>query len=141
MWFNTLPYDPEAPKIDFKDGILTLSGNCIPTDGKATLSVIFDEIEQYLNQGLDLTLIFKFDHVNTSSSHKFIDLFFNINQVRKLDCEKKSKRKITIVWCSPRIDEDMEELGQYYKEYSDGQAAKNNFKKIDFKLKIYRYEN
>ena len=141
MWFNTLPYDPEAPKINFKDGVLTLSGKCIPTDGKATLGIIFTEIEDYLNQGLDFTIIFKFDAVNTTSSSKFIDLFFKMNQIRNLDCEKKSKRKINIVWSSPKIDEDMEELGQYYKEYSDGQADKNNFKKIDFKLKLYRYEN
>jgi hypothetical protein len=141
MWFNTLPYDPEAPEIDFKNGILKLSGRCIPSDVDITLGIIFDEIFKYLETGSNLVLSFKFDYVNTSSSKKFTDFFTRLNLIRKEDLKKKTKREIEVYWFSPIIDEDMEELGKYYKENSDSLAKKSKYKPIKFNLKIYRYEN
>jgi hypothetical protein len=141
MWFQTLQQDADRPLIDFKDGILLLYGKCIPQNANESLDELFDEMLNYLNTGLDLTILFKFDAVNTTSSKKFGELIVELNKIRESDCEKKSNRKINIIWSSPKIDEDMQELGEYYRDCSDGQAQKFGFKKIVFKLKTYNYDN
>jgi hypothetical protein len=135
-YFISLPYDTEAPKIDYKEGVLKLYGHCIPSEPDSTLSFLFEAILLHIEHYNELTILFKFDSVNTSSSKKFSQLFNKFNAMKS----QNKKYKINIIWSYPKIDEDMQELGEFYKLNSDTLAKKGNYPKINFKLKSYNYD-
>lgn len=135
MFFDTLAHDPDRPPMEFKEGILTLTGNCMPENCDYTLGTLFKEIYDYLKYHDSLTLIFKFSNVNTTSSKLFLELFLKLNSI-----QKDEKKKIRVYWHSPHVDEDISELGEFYKEQSDKMAKKNKHKPLYFKLKYYNYE-
>lgn len=136
MFFNTLIADPDRPKFDFKEGVLTIFGNCIPENPDFSLGILFNEIFQYIKFHDSFTLIFKFSYVNSRSSKNFLTFFQNLTEI----VGKDKKKDIRVIWHSPHVDEDMAELGEFYKEQSDNFAKKNNIKKLNFKLKFYNYE-
>lgn len=139
-YFQNLPVDHDAPKYKYFEGILNLFGKCIPDDSEISLTPIFEEAYKIVKDGLSLTISMKFEYINTKSSKKFLDLFLRLNEFRKKDFELKSKREIFILWHSPKVDEDIIELGEFYQEFSDGLAKKGKYPKIKFILKTYNYE-
>jgi len=136
MFFDTLPHDPERPDLIFKDGVLTLTGNCMPENCDFTLGILFAEIFEYLKFHDALTINFRFANVGTASSKMFLEFFIKLNEVHKTQKQKK----IRVYWHSPHVDEDIYELGEFYKEQSDKLAKKGNYKALYFKLKNYQYE-
>jgi len=140
MWWQDIPYDPELPLINFKNGILKLTGNCIPMNPEFTLPPLFNAIYKYLDRGNNITIIFKFDAINSTSSKRFIDFFVRVNEYKwKLD-KKRNSQKINFIWAYPGDDELMEQLGSYFKSCSDREAQKHNYKRISFNLKVYNYD-
>jgi len=139
-WFTQLPYDASAPLISYKDGILKLYDLCIPENPDESLDPLFNEISEFLKTGSNLVIIMEFKAVNSGTSKKFINLFKTLNQFRAADWLFKSKRNIEILWKSPRPDEDMIELGKYYKRFSDKLAKVGKYRKIDFTIKLYNYD-
>jgi len=135
MFFQNLPYDPEAPKYEYKDGILTLSGNCVPTEPDDSLRAIFVEIYEHV-ENHDLTIIFKFFAINSRTIKKFSRLITRLNEVKK----NNKDRKLAFYWYYPSIDESIEELGEFYKNYNDSLARDGKYSKIKFKLKSYNYD-
>lgn len=135
MFFCTLPADPDRPKFDFKEGVLTLHGNCIPENCDFSLGFLFNEIYEYIKFHESFTLVLKFAYVNSKSSKSFLLLFLNLTEIAG-----KQKKDIRVIWHSPHIDEDMAELGEFYKEQSEIYSKKNKIKKLNFKLKFYNYE-
>ena len=136
MFFDTLPEDPCRPPLQFDKGILRLSGNCMPEDCDFTLGILFNEIYEYLKYNDSFTLVFRFANVGTASSKMFLDFFKKLNAIHAAEKQKK----IRIYWYYPHIDEDIEELGIFYKEQSDLMARKGNYKQLYFKLKSYEYD-
>lgn len=136
MFFDTLAHDPDRPKLEFKEGVLTLTGNCMPEDCDYTLGTLFQEIYGYIKFHDSLTLVFKFSNVGTTSSKMFLEFFLKLNTIQR---DEKGK-KIRVYWHSPHVDEDIAELGEFYKEQSDNMAKKGNYKALFFKLKFYNYE-
>jgi hypothetical protein len=136
MFFCTLIADPDRPKFDFKEGILTVYGNCIPENPDYSLGILFHEIYEYIKFHNSFTLILKFSCVSTLSSKSFLSFFTKLTEI----VGKETKKDIRVIWHSPHIDEDIAELGEFYKEQSENFSKKNKIKKLNFKLKFYNYE-
>lgn len=140
MWWQDIPYDPELPLIDFKEGILKLTGRCIPMNPEITLPPLFHAIYNYLDKGNPLTIIFKFDAINSTSSKRFIDFFVRVNEYLWKSEKKRKNRKFEFFWFYPSDDELMEQLGSYFKECNEREAKIHKYRKINFKLKEYNYD-
>lgn len=142
MKFDHLEYNPEAPVLKFIekiDGIivnrLEFTNRCIPIEPDYTLAPIFNIIWDFLESENKLELIFKFSALNTKSVRMFMRFFNKLNEIKSKDF----KKSISIIWLSPTIDEDMQELGELYRDYSNNLAKKGKYRKIYFKLKTYNY--
>jgi hypothetical protein len=109
MYFNNLPYDPEAPTIKYHSGILTFSGKCIPSSATDTWLPIIAELEYYCKNNNSLIVNFKFDYYNTSTSFWLIRIF-NILDNFAL------KGYLDLNWYYYEIDEDMFDCGLIFKD-------------------------
>jgi hypothetical protein len=136
MFFDNLPHDPDRPPLTFKEGVLTLSGNCMPENSEYTLGILFAEIFEYLKFHDCFTILFKFSHITTTPSSMFLSLISRLNELQRT----QKKKKIIIYWYSPHVDEDISELGEFYRDQSAIMAKKGKYKPITFKLKFYEYE-
>jgi hypothetical protein len=117
MFFVNMPYDPERPKIKYMDGILEISGKCIPTDALMTFTPLISELEYYASLKQDLTLIFKLDYMNTMSIRYWFQVIEILNKMYENKC------KVKAIWYYQEFDERIEEQGEDLKN-----KAKFNFK-------------
>jgi hypothetical protein len=117
MFFQTLPHDPERPTIKYMDGILEISGKCIPTDALVTFTPLICEFEFYASLKQDLTVLFKLDYMNTSSNRYWIRIIEILNEMFLNKC------KVKAIWYYQEIDERIEEQGDDLRN-----KAKFNFK-------------
>jgi hypothetical protein len=133
FWFGNLSYDWERPNVQYKEGILTISGNSIPTEAYSTYIEIIDELEQYAKQNLDLTAVFKLNSCNSSSLRQLKRIIQILNDMLL------SKTRVTVYWYYDEVDERMEEIGDDLKEF-----AKDDFKtriiKQNNKLKVFEFK-
>ena len=137
--FQHISVDSQIPKINAIDGILSLYGNCDPDNADLALNELFDAIYSHLKKSKSLTIDFKLYFMNTGSSKKFANLIEKLNDYRAKDEFINSERKLVIVWRYDKTDEDMKELGEFYKTYSDSLAKKGKYKPINFKFYSYNY--
>jgi hypothetical protein len=117
MFFVNMPYDPERPTIKYMDGILEISGKCIPTDALMVFSPLISEFEFYASLKQDITVIFKIDYMNTSSYRYWIQI------IEIMNCMYLNKCNVKAIWYYQAIDERIEEQGEDLKS-----KAKFNFK-------------
>ena len=102
-------YNRYTPKFDFNHGTVTISGKSVLEDpGEVWLGFI-KELKDYINKYDFITVDFRLDAFNTSSS------MYVTNVMLTLD-ELKDKCKVTINWYYLEIDEDMQFLGEAYKD-------------------------
>ena len=140
MWWQDIPYDPELPLINFNNGILRLTGRCIPMNPDMTLPPLFNAIYKYLDKGDSMTIIFKFDAINSTSSKKFINFFIRVNEYMWQKEKIRRSRKLAFIWAYPSDDELMEQLGSYFKQCNDREAKLHNHKRLSFSFKKYNYD-
>jgi len=110
MFFNSLPYDPDAPKVEYSNGILTFKGRAIPEDASMTWIPIIDELRQCIRAHDGMIINFRFDYYNTKSSHWLVYLFTIVDT-----CVSEGK-KIELNWFYPEDDETLEGLGENFKD-------------------------
>ena len=110
MYFQNLPYDPDSPKIEYSEGVLTFSGKAIPTDADFVWFPVLQDFKAYALSGQPLTVIFKFDYYNTASARYLSTMFKIMNDMHFLN------KNIQVFWYYYDIDDNMKELGEMYQE-------------------------
>lgn len=101
---------------DTNKNTLNIEGRSIPENSLQFYGVLFKWIDNFYqdsieNQNLEVT--FKLEYFNTSSSICILDF------LRKLEKLKQMGVKIKVFWFYDGRDEDMEEVGQDFKEIID----------------------
>jgi len=149
--FENLPVIVGMPNVEADEinRIVLLSDRCMPLNPHTDMLWLFSAIYKSLgyaytfenglvklpgNYGTKLIIHFKFSLLSTKSSKKLIQLFINLNFIKLANPDLD----IRIIWFYPEIDEDLMEIGEYYKTNSDSQI-KDKKNKIHFKLKSYVY--
>lgn len=123
MYFQNIPYEPDSPKVEYKEGVLTLSGKAIPSDADFVWFPILQDFKNYALSGQPLTVIFKFDYYNTASARYLSTMFKIMNEMHLLN------KNIDVYWYYYDIDETMKELGEMYQEIV---KFKINFKEVEY---------
>lgn len=135
MWFNTLPYDWECPKIDYKEGVLKIYGKSIPSDAYITYLPVIDELEKYAENNNDLILVFELDYINTSSLRSLMKIIQILNDMH----EKKGN--VSVIWKYLEIDERVQEQGEDLRDFAVKDfktrifPRNNDLRKFEFKIK------
>jgi hypothetical protein len=144
MWFNCLPCDPERPNIEYKDGILKLSGLSTPSDPYITYLPVIEELRRYSTHGSDLTILFRFDYLNTKSINQVVEIIRIVNVMKSSQerIDKKYKKKLAVGWYYAEIDEKIQEVGEMMRDISDSLSVdktnkKRLYEKLKFELKSY----
>ena len=113
----------DTPEIDFKanetlkinkktlkGGIFKMTGISIPFDADTFYFKVIDYIELFSLKGDMLIFEFEMDYYNTHSLRYLSKIFSILN-----DMVKKGK-SVLVNWKHRKIDEDMQEIGEDYKE-------------------------
>ena len=95
---------------------LTIQGRSIPENSLQFYGVLFKWADNFYqdsagHQNLEVT--FKLEYFNTSSSKCILDF------LRKLENLKQMGVKVSVLWFYDARDEDMQEVGQDFKEILD----------------------
>lgn len=110
MYFQNIPYEPDSPKIEYLNGVLTISGKAIPSDADFVwLPVIYD-FKKYQKTDFPLTVVFKFEYYNTASARYLTSIFKILNEMHLRN------KNVVVYWYYYDIDETMKELGEMYQE-------------------------
>lgn len=97
------------PTFEYSRDVVDITGRSNPEDPVTVWMPFLKEIKERVAKFNKLTINFKLDAFNTSSSMYFNTVF--------LELEKYSKdNEITVNWYYDSYDEDMEEFGDIYKE-------------------------
>jgi hypothetical protein len=103
---------PEV-KMCEEENYLEISGESYPVNPIKFYEPVFKWSNEILLFKNEISLIFKFDYLNTTSSKILMDILDISN-----DFHKKGK-KITINWFYKKNDEDMLEMGQEFESSLD----------------------
>jgi len=100
----------DSPEIilDLEERVFTFTGNSYPSNSETVYEPVLDwfhKLEDEVVAPLDLTLNFKFNHINSSSYKNVMNLLFYLNNLHP------SKLNLDIVWNCPENDPEMFELG------------------------------
>lgn len=104
-----------TPSISYneRDSSLLISGTSMPEDSKTFYAPVMEWLEHFVEQDrqeLKLTLIFKLDYFNTSSSKMIYELF------AKLERKKHKFKMLKVVWYYDVVNEAMYEAGKHFEE-------------------------
>ncbi len=102
-----------TPEINFnaETGLFKFLGRSLPEDSATFYKVVFDWLNQYLENLAPKTEIkFELDYFNTSSAKAIFTFLV------KFDALYKKSHPISIQWFYDEEDEDMRDLGQEYKD-------------------------
>lgn len=106
----------KTPKVsvNFDEGKILLAGISIPEDPYAFYSPVISEIESYLENPKETTVLeFKLEYFNTSSTLVIRNLIRDISQ-------SISKTNLTVKWFYEEYDDDMKEAGDEFRMLFDG---------------------
>ena len=101
---------------DSNKNILTVEGRSIPENSLQFYGVLFkwaDTFYQESTEQKDLEVVFKLEYFNTSSSKCILDFLRKLEKLKQMDVVVK------VFWFYDGRDEDMEEVGQDFKEILD----------------------
>ena len=107
-----------TPHISFDSAksILNIQGRSIPENSLQFYGVLFKWADNFYQDSVEhqnLEVIFKLEYFNTSSSKCILDF------LRKLENLKKMGVKVKVYWFYDVRDEDMQEVGQDFKDILD----------------------
>jgi hypothetical protein len=95
-----------------------IMGRSLPVDARKVYGPILQWFETYaLNPNPTTEMVFKLEYINTGSSKMLLDLFFGLQKIKGASAS----------WCFLEDDEDMEEMGEEFRELV----------KLPFELKSY----
>jgi hypothetical protein len=95
------------------EGKIEIRGNSMPENARAFYSPILDWIKEYSKSPKPVTeVIFQMNLLNTSSTKIFIDIF------KILSIIVDSDNSVNIVWYYTYGDDDIQEVGVDFKEYT-----------------------
>lgn len=100
----------ETPEIEFADGVFTMSGRSLPEDADYFYKPICQYLEEFVNDNRLMIFNFEMDYYNTMSMRYLSKIFSIINE------GYKSGKGVVINWFYRRCDENMQELGEGYKD-------------------------
>lgn len=106
----------KTPKVsvNFDEGKILLAGISIPEDPYAFYSPVISEIESYLKNPKERTVLeFKLEYFNTSSTLVIRNLIRDISQ-------SISNTNLTVKWFYEEYDDDMKEAGDEFRMLFDG---------------------
>jgi hypothetical protein len=107
-----------AVLLDPKGNRFEITGRSLPGDAREVYGPILQWIEKYaLDPNPATEMVFKLEYINTGSSKMLLDLFFELQKIKGA----------TALWCFLEDDEDMEEMGEEFRELI----------KLPFELKSY----
>jgi hypothetical protein len=100
----------KTPEIDFKPGLVSISGRSIPEDAVTFFRPVVKWIEKYVASPLKETKVnFRIEYIN-SGSNRFV---FNI--LKLLNDSHKAGNTIIISWFYEEDDDTIKNLGQDFK--------------------------
>ena len=103
----------QTPEISLNadTGILSFSGRSLPEDSAQFYKIVFDWLNQYIENLHQTTdVIFEMDYFNTASAKAIFSIII------KLDELYKTNYPVTISWMHDDDDDDMRELGEEYQD-------------------------
>ncbi|MFW5658278.1 MAG: DUF1987 domain-containing protein [Bacteroidota bacterium] len=102
----------QTPEILLKPGLIKIGGRSIPEDPIAFYQPVIDWLKEYTRDLPDKTEIhLEFEYINTSSSKSLHNILKILNDA----CDESHEMEIK--WHYEEGDDDMYELGQFYKPY------------------------
>lgn len=111
----TIEEQEYTPEISYneKENILSISGTSVPEDTRAFYQPVYDWMDNYILSavdGLKLTVVFKLDYFNTSSSKAIYELLY------KIEKNQQKFKSIKILWMYDVVNETMLEAGRHFAE-------------------------
>lgn len=103
----------QTPEINLNadTGILSFSGRSLPEDSAQFYKVVFDWLNQYIENLHQTTdIIFEMDYFNTASAKAIFSIIIKLDELFKTDYP------VTISWMHDDDDDDMKELGEEYQD-------------------------
>ena len=103
----------QTPEIHLnaETGILSFSGRSLPEDSAQFYKVVFDWLNQYIENLHQTTdVIFEMDYFNTASAKAIFSIIIKLDELYKTDYP------VTIRWMHDDDDDDMKELGEEYQD-------------------------
>jgi len=104
----TITSSPKTPEINFKEGLIEISGRSIPENSIEFYKPMIEWLKEYVNEPIKTEVNIKLEYFNTSSSKCLLDVFKKLEDINK-------KTEVIINWCYEEDDEDMLEAGEDYE--------------------------
>ena len=110
LFLEKTRHSPEI-KFDKETQTLSMTGNSLLEDPIAFYAPVFDWLDDYETKPLSLLkFVFKFNIIITSSNKMIFEFMIRIKAMVAKDLN------VEIQWLYPEDDEDLEELGELFKE-------------------------
>jgi len=100
--------------LDANNEIFEISGRSLPEDVSAFYEPILNWLDEYAQNPNPKTIFtFKLEYFNTASSKLLLDILMRFEHM------KEDGADVSIRWCYPDDDEDMQEAGEEYADIVD----------------------
>lgn len=109
----TIEGTAKTPTVIFEpaNGLLEIKGRSIPENSTEFFKPLVDSLKSFsANSNGDITVNFKLEYFNTSSSKCILDI------LKILESIKKTGKTVSLNWYYEEDDEDMLESGENYQE-------------------------
>ncbi|MCB1141445.1 MAG: DUF1987 domain-containing protein [Leptospiraceae bacterium] len=99
-----------SPEIimDFDKGLLEISGESYPENALSFYKPVFEWLDKAISSKIELTVNFKLNYFNTSSSKCVIDILDSIENYFQ------NSGKVSVNWYYEEDDDDMMETGEEF---------------------------
>lgn len=100
--------------LDANNEIFEISGRSLPEDVSAFYEPILNWLDEYAQNPNPKTIFtFKLEYFNTASSKLLLDILMRFEHMTEDGAD------VSIRWCYPDDDEDMQEAGEEYADIVD----------------------
>ena len=106
----------DTPRVIFdpENEIFEISGRSLPEDVVTFYQPVIDWLEEYkLLPNNKTEFVFKYIYFNTATSKLVQDILLRLEYIHE------NGGNVNVVWYYEQDDEDMEDLGEEFKEYVD----------------------
>lgn len=104
----------DTPRVLFdpENDIFEISGRSLPEDVVTFYQPVIDWLDEYKNLPNEKTeFVFKYIYFNTATSKLVQDILFKLEQIYE------SGNEVVVIWYYEQDDEDMQDLGEEFREY------------------------
>ncbi len=106
----------DTPRVLFdpENDIFEISGRSLPEDVVTFYQPLIDWLDEYNRLPNENTeFVFKYIYFNTATAKLVQDILIRLEQIHE------SGNKVKVIWYYEQDDEDMQDLGEEFKEYVD----------------------